>query len=112
MGHQLWAGKEDLSFTRGAWLVVHWCEQITPRTKPEGMTDWEWADTLAGSTDIPINAVLAADRAVPMEFETAKRAGFCERDVTGWSPDVDSFDQCRAFLRYAAENNLSISSSW
>lgn len=111
MGHQIYAGNESVCFTDGAWLVVNWCERFAPKVKPEGMSDWGWADMQAGSTDISASAVKVADERVPHEFAEAKSMGLLDGHYRR-EFDEDAFRQCREFLRYAAANNLDISGSY
>lgn len=107
MGHQITAGSETIAWTAGAWQVVHWCEKFCPRVKPAGMSDWEWADELIGSSEITAEAVAIANANVPMLFGIAKHAGLVDEKI-----DEDGFNQCREFLWLAADGKHPISGSY
>jgi hypothetical protein len=110
MGHQIYAGSAELCFSRGAGLVSGWCYDIDPPKKPEGMPDYEWADSQLGSTNIPSESVKKTNAVIPLSYQEAKDRGFCKY-YRGEVPE-DEFNQCREFLRYAAENNHDIHGSY
>lgn len=107
MGHQIRAGRETIAWTDGAWQVVYWCEQFCPRVKPAGMSDWEWADQLIGSTEITPEAAAIADQSVPRTYDEAVRQGLVRENI-----DEDGFNQCREFLAHAAAGRHRITGSY
>lgn len=107
MGHQIYAGNSDLCFTSGAWQVMHWCERFTPRTKPHGMSDWQWADELVGSSEASVASVKLANEKVPTDYNAALAAGLVDDGI-----GPDEFNQCREFLRLAADAGVPINGSY
>lgn len=107
MGHQIWAGNNEINFSDGAWQVIKWCETFTPLIKPEGISDWEWFERTAGGSEASAESVRTADRMVPMTFEEATSAGLVSGKI-----NKEAFDQCREFLRAAAEAGSAIDGSW
>lgn len=86
---------------------MHWIERFTPRVKPAGMSDWEWADQLMGSSEATEAAVRVADINVPRAFRDAKSAGLIDLGI-----DEDEFEQCRAFLAEAAARGAGVQGSY
>ena len=109
MGHQIYASGslDGVFFTAGAWQVINWCERFTPRVKPAGMDDWQWAGELCGSSEATAESVRVADERVPSTYEEAKEAGLVNDDI-----DAEFFEQCRRFLRDTASRGASISGSY
>jgi hypothetical protein len=109
MGHQIYASdsRDGVFFTAGAWQVINWCERFTPRVKPEGMSDWQWADELCGVSEATADAVRTADERVPLAYEDAEKAGLVNANI-----DAVFFEQCRRFLRDTAKRGASISGSY
>lgn len=110
MGHQIYAGDDyrlGVCFTAGAWQVMHWCERFTPRFKPEGLLDRQWADETFGSSEATAESVMAANQHVPLSYEEACAACLVDEDI-----GPDQFRQCREFLSEAAAKGLSISGSY
>ena len=111
MGYQLDAGDRGIFISDGAKLVVNWCDRFAPRVKPDGMSDYEWFERMAGSTHIMASAAKLADQNVPIGYAEAKSAGFLDGNYRHEICE-ECFRQCRDFLRHAAENNLDISGSF
>ena len=109
MGHQIYASdtSDGVFFTEGAWQVIGWCERFTPRVKPVGMDDWQWADQLCGSSEATAEAVRVANERVPMSYEAAKAEGLVRAKI-----NEEFFECCRRFLRETALRGASIHGSY
>ena len=98
MGANMSGGDNNEIYTRDACsLVSSWCSE---HYKDDRSFD-EWM----GSYDIPVEAVIAANKEVPDSYEMAKALGF---EVE----DKDTFLGARAFLTEAARQNAPITGSY
>jgi hypothetical protein len=108
VGHQIYAGDDEVAFTDGAWLVVNWCERALPSPKPPVGSDWK---DYVGTTDISAEAIKAADALVPSTYLDALNAGFL---VGHYREPIDeqAFAQCRKFLKCAAAGGHYVRGSY
>ena len=111
MGHQISAGSMSIRFSRGADLVMMWCDRFTPVTKPENYPGHLWLEERIGVSEASEKSVKTANELVPMDYKTAKLDGFLVPSYRGEITEED-FNECRGFLKFAADHDLAICGSW
>lgn len=126
MGWDIRAGDNELHVRRQCALISSWCAPYYESEPPPGLSQQEicdWWEPRIGVTDIPAEAVKAADAAVPNTYEEAIAKEYVKpvpsfalaTDNVPWTygtVSADDFERAREFLRLAAAGNHYIYGSY